>query len=56
MTNTDYIDDIVLLANTKAQAESLLHNLEQVASILHSETLYKQYKFLFLVDINQIKS
>ena len=27
----DYIDDIVLLANTSTQAESLLHSLEQAA-------------------------
>ena len=31
-TNTDYADDLVLLANTPAQAESLLHSLEQTAS------------------------
>ena len=29
--DTDYADDIMLLANTPAQAESLLHSLEQVA-------------------------
>ena len=29
--DTDYTDDIVLLANTPAQAESLLHSLEQAA-------------------------
>ena len=29
--NTDYTDDIVLLANTPAQAKSLLHSLEQAA-------------------------
>ena len=28
ITNMDYADDIVLLANTPAQAESLLHSLE----------------------------
>ena len=32
ITNTDYADDIVLLANTPAQAESLLHSLEWAAS------------------------
>ena len=29
ITNTDYADDIVLLANTPVQAKSLLHSLEQ---------------------------
>ena len=28
MTDVDHIDDIVLLANTPAQAKTLLHNLE----------------------------
>ena len=31
MTDADYIDYLVLLANTLAQAESQLHNLVQVA-------------------------
>ena len=29
MTNADYVHDLLLLANTSAQAESLLHSLEQ---------------------------
>ena len=29
MTDADYANDLVLLANTPAQAESLLHSLEQ---------------------------
>ena len=29
--DTDYADDISLLANTPTQAESLLHSLEQAA-------------------------
>ncbi len=33
ITNTDYTDDIALLANTPAQAETLLHSLERVADI-----------------------
>ena len=32
ITEADYVEDIALLANTPAQAESLLHNLEQEAS------------------------
>ena len=31
MKDADYADDLVLLANTPAQAESLLHSLEQAA-------------------------
>ena len=31
ITDMDYTDDIVLLANTLAQAESLLHSLKQAA-------------------------
>ena len=31
ITDTDYADDIAFLANTTAQAESLLHRLEWVA-------------------------
>ena len=32
ITNTDYADDMALLANTPAKAESLLHCLERVAA------------------------
>ena len=31
LIDADYIDDLVLLTNTPAHAESLLHNLEQTA-------------------------
>ena len=31
ITDTDYADDITLLANTLTQAESLLHSLERAA-------------------------
>ena len=31
ITDADYTDDLVLLANIAAQAESILHNLEQAA-------------------------
>ena len=31
MTDADYADDLVLLANTPAQAESLLNSQEQTA-------------------------
>ena len=32
ITNTDYADDMVLLANAPAQAKTLLHSLEQAAA------------------------
>ena len=32
ITEADYTDDIVLLANTPAEAETLLHNLERAAA------------------------
>ena len=32
ITDADYADDIVLLANSPAQAETLLHSLEQAAA------------------------
>ena len=32
ITDVDYTDDIALLANTSAQAETLLHSLEQAAA------------------------
>ena len=32
ITDTDYTDDIVILANAPAQVETLLHNLEQAAA------------------------
>ena len=35
MTDADYADDLALLANTSAQAKSLLHSLEHE---------HKQYK------------
>ena len=40
ITDADYADDIALLANTLAQAESLLRSLERVAGCtgLHVET------------------
>ena len=31
MTDVDYADDLLLFRNTPAQAESLLHSLEQAA-------------------------
>ena len=33
ITDVNYVNDIALLANTPAQAKTLLHNLEQAAGI-----------------------
>ena len=45
ITNADYVDDIVLLANAPAQAETLLHNLERaaVSLILHVNAQKTEY-------------
>ena len=37
ITDADYADDTVLLANTPAQAEILLHSLEQVAAGINTQ-------------------
>ena len=53
MTDTNYRDDLVLLANITAYIKSLLHSLEQVAvSIrlnLHYQYLTAFRFFLFLI-------
>ena len=45
--NADYADDIALLANTPAQAESLLYSLEQAAGdiCLHLNTDKTEYMY-----------
>ena len=45
MTDTNYADDMALLANTPTQAESLLNSLEQTAGgiCLHLNTDKKEY-------------
>ena len=42
ITDTDYADDIVLLENTPAQAESLLHSLELAAGGIGLNVLYSK--------------
>ena len=42
MTDADYADDLVLPANTLAQAESLQHSLEQ-ETLASTGTQTKQY-------------
>ena len=45
MTVADYVDDLALLANTLAQAESLVHRMEQAAGTigLHVNTNKTEY-------------
>ena len=45
ITDTDYADDIALLANTPAQAETLLHSLDRAAVVigLHVNALSTEY-------------
>ena len=47
ITDANYVDDIELLANTPAQAETLLHSLEQAAVgiSLHVNTHKTEYMF-----------
>ena len=46
MTNTDYSGDIALLANSPAQAESLLHTLEQATGGISLGINSNQTEFL----------
>ena len=57
--DVDYADDIALLANTPAQAETLLHSLEQAAGGigLHVNTDRTEYMcFNQRGDISTLKS
>ena len=42
ITDTDYADDIALLSNTPAQAETLLHDLEQAATSIGLQTRWNR--------------
>ena len=49
MKNTDYADDVVLLANTPTQAESLLQSLEHATgeiglNVNANKTVHEFYK------------
>ena len=46
ITEADYVDNIAILANTPAQAESLLHSLERAAACigLHVNAHKTEYK------------
>ena len=45
--DTDYVDDIVLLANTPTQAESLLHSLKQEASGIGLQVIADKMEYMF---------
>ena len=40
ITDAEYTNDIALMANTPAQAETLLHSLEQAAAVNADKTEY----------------
>ena len=46
ITDTDYADDIVLLANTPAQAETQLHSLERAAASIHHHINADKTKYM----------
>ena len=56
ITNTDYADDIVLLANTPAQAESLLHSLEWAAGCIGLNVNADKTEYMCLKQKNDIST
>ena len=48
--DTDYVDDIALLANTLTQAESLLHSLEQAIEVSASMWMQTKHSTCFNQD------
>ena len=46
MTDIDYADNLVLLANTPAQPESLQHNLEQTVGSIRLYVNANKTKFM----------
>ena len=47
MTDADYTDDLALLVNSLAQAESLLHNLDQAARDISVYLNSDEVEFMF---------
>ena len=56
MINADYADDPMLLANTPAQAASLLHSLEQVAGGISLYMNINQSKCVLKKQASEISS
>ena len=47
MTDEDYVDDLVLLANTPEQAKFPLHNLEQAAECIDLNVNANKTEFMW---------
>ena len=47
ITDTDYVDDIALLANTLTQTESLMHCLEQAAGVIGFHVNMGKMEYMF---------
>ena len=56
ITDTDYVDDIELLANTPAQAESLLHSLERVEGGIGLHVNADKTEFMFFNQSGDIST
>ena len=49
ITDADYADDIALLANTPAQAETLLHGLERATAGIGLPVNANKTEYMFLI-------
>ena len=56
MSDADYADDLALLANTPAQAEFLLHRLEQVARDIDLYVNAKKTEYMFWTKMSYLHS
>ena len=55
ITDIDYADDIVLLANTPTQAESLLHSLEQAANDIGFHENAEKTEYISILNVGSLK-
>ena len=56
ITDTDYADDIVLLANTPNQAETLLHSLERTATGIGLHVNARKTKYMYYNQTGDIST
>ena len=56
ITNVEYTDDLVLLANTPVQAKSLLHSLEQAARVIDLYVNSGKTEFVYINQDDPISS
>ena len=56
ITDTDYADDIVLVANATAQAETLLHSLEQTATGIGLHVNAHKMEYMFFNQTGNIST